>query len=160
MSDTIKNSYQFPLFDVVLYAKGHYKRTDSIWYDMALCLWKNGEGFGPYFDEENTKLTVQEQCFKQRESIATVIWGRIRKLLQPYRIDALFETMSPDYSWKCGYYTKNSPYFRVKENPEWEYWESMLRVHLSELHMMSSEELGYDNWDLFVINEKLKKDTE
>lgn len=32
-------NYKFPLIDIVLYAKNQYKRSCSIWYDMALCLW-------------------------------------------------------------------------------------------------------------------------
>jgi hypothetical protein len=158
--------YKFPLIDVVLYAKGHYKRTNSIWYDMALCLWKNGEGFGPFCYSDCINKTPQQECYDSRIGICEIVCSRIRKLLvnKPYAVEQLFKHISPQESWKVGYYTKQSEYpFRVsKEFPEWEYWEAVLRAHLSTLAYMSVTDLGYEDWKVFkcTIAELEKKEEE
>lgn len=160
-----KEKYQFPLIDVVLYAKGHYKRTGSIWYDMALCLWRNGQGFGPFYRYREDKTeTPQEQCYDERNSICQIICSRIRKVIgdQPHKIDEIFRNTSPQESSRVGYYTKQS-FFPFKNNTglsDWEYWEAVLRAHLSELCHMTCHELGYDNWDNFVCTiPELQKET-
>lgn len=154
METVVINEYKFPLLDVVKYAKGHYNRTDSIWYDMALCLWDNGQGYGPYFGySEHSTRTPQEECFRERANICENIIGKIRPLLvgKEYRLNELTRHTSPQESWKVGYYTKQSQYpFRDdQELPDWEYWEAVLRAHLSELCHMAYYELGYENWDEF-----------
>lgn len=163
---TQKEKYQFPLIDVVLYTKGHYKRTGSIWYDMALCLWRNGEGYGPFYGySEYTKLTPQEECYRERAGICDIIRSRVRKLIinQPFREEQIVHHISPEESWKVGYYTKSSQipiYNKTQDLPEWEYWEAVLRAHLSELCHMTCHELGYDNWDNFVCTiPELQKET-
>lgn len=67
----------------------------------------------------------------------------------------MFTHISPHESWKIGYYTKENGYNPTLKNetlPEWEYWEAVLRTHLSELCHMTATELGYDNWDVFKYN--------
>lgn len=160
------NEYKFPLIDVVLYTKNHYKRSDSIWYDMAQCLWKDGQGFGPFHSyTENEKRTPQEECFYNRIGICNIICTRVRKLLKnkQWRIDQLFETISPQECWKVGYYTKDnsSVCWPAEKLPEYEYWEAVLRAHLSILSQMTAEELGYYDWSQFVPTIKeLEKEKE
>ena len=148
------DAYKFPLIDVVKYCKGHYARTGSIWYDMALCLWKNGQGYGPFHSyTEKSKYTPQEECFKERINITEIICDKIRKLqIANHRLQDVFRNISPQECWKVGYHVKGAWSIIRKpdtELPEYEYWEAVLRAHLSILSMTTAPELGYEDWKEF-----------
>lgn len=152
------NEYKFPLLSVIKYAKGWFKRSDSIWYDMALCLWDNGHGYGPYFGyNESSKKTPQEECFRERMNICENIICKLRPSLvnKQFRLSEITKHISPQESWKVGYYTMQSDSIWGNKNgyPEWEYWEAVLRAHLSEICIMTCNELGYTNEELHNLLE-------
>lgn len=163
MEENIISEYKFPLIGVVKYAKNHLRRSDSIWYDVACCLWDNGQGYGPYHSySDSSDLTPQQECYNERKTICLLIITKIQKLManKLFRMEEVIENASPENSWKVGYYTKQSHIFNQGTLPEWEYWEAVLRAHLSILAYSTYYELGYENWDEFTAYEvpELTKD--
>ena len=147
----------FKLINVAKYSKSHYSRTDSIWYDLALCL--HADGYGPFFGySHDSKRTPQEECFSERKGITSLIASRIRNNTNIFtndnRVSELISNISPDDCFRCGYYTKGHRFVSSKDEdlPDYDYWEAVVRAHLSELSNTTCDQLGYDNWDLFQKN--------
>lgn len=163
MEDIIIQPYKFPLIGVVKYAKNHLKRTDSIWYDMACCVWNDGQGYGPFYSyTEDDEYTPQQRCYWERKNICLLIITKIEKVIRNEHIkQQIIEHTAPENGWKIGYSTRgNSPW--IKEPlPQWEYWEAVLRAHLSVLAHCTYGDLGYENWDEFhayIVPELIKDD--
>ncbi len=126
---------------------------------MALCL--QADDYGPFFGYSEGRKTPQEECIASRKDIALLVVKKVSKVMPQYRIETLFEDMSPTQSFRIGYQTKQSWLSKNEpELPEWEYWEAVLRVHLSALSDTTADDLGYENWSLFEGDNipELKKD--
>ncbi len=156
-------NYKFPFIHVCKYAKNHYQPTDSIWYDIGLCLLKDA-GIQVFGYNENK--TPQEECFYERRHIVNIIIKRILPLIKEFRGEELLKHASPEDCWKIGYYTKgNTIHKRANEQllPEYDYWEAILRAYLAELRFLTYTDLGYDNinfLDVEKIPELIKKEVE
>ena len=152
----------FTLINVVKYAKGHYLRTNCIWFDLALCL--HADGYGPFCRySEDIKLTPQEECCQSKRNISELILSRLRPYLNSNRIVEITRNASPEECWKVGFDCKGKGTMwdadANKDLPEYDYWEALVRAHLSELVSYTYDELGYENWDMFNLNSvpELKK---
>ena len=138
----------FPLVNIAKYSKNHYQYTGNIWYDLALCL--QADDYGPYFGHSHKPgITPQEECFNHRKIIAELIVSKLQPYIPQHRQTDLLGDISPQDCWRVGYYTNLYPYSPTvqKISPEYEYWQAVVRAHLSIIALTSYEELGYDNWD-------------
>lgn len=141
-----KNIKTFPLLNIMLYAKGHYNRDGNIWDNLAKCL--EADQYGPYEDPYNERNTLTE-----------LIVAKIRPFLKEYMINDLLSHCSPYGCWKVGYYTTDAPWKPMKDaevREPYDYWEAVVRAHLSCIVSMSKEDLGIDEWPEPQISELLK----
>ncbi len=125
------NKQKFPLINVVKYSKNHYKVSDNIWNDLALCL--NADGYGPFY--ETNKWGGKNDI---RKDIANIITCKVTSLLiEPDKMYDFIIKLSPE-NWKFYYNDK-----------EYDYWYALVKACLQEMSNRTCEELGYENWDLF-----------
>lgn len=142
----------FKLINIAKYAKNHYNRTDSIWYDLALCL--QADNYGPFFGYTNEERTPQEECYRSPRDITELIVHRVEPLLsnRPHSRAELLRTISPQDCWKVGYEVKShwdNDDKSQDELPNYDYWEAVVRAYTSQLSMMTHDELGYSDWSEF-----------
>lgn len=138
----------FPLLNVMLYAKGHYFRKGNIWDNLAKCL--EADQYGPY-----------DEPYRERNTITELIVAKIRPFLKEYMISDLLSNCSPEYCWRVGYYTIDHKWAlkNGERVPTYNYWEAVVRAHLSCMVSMSKEDLGIESWPDPQIPELTKKVT-
>lgn len=119
----------FILHHVALYAKLHYERSENIWEDIKACL--RADDFEP----------------RTKGDVLDIIVRRVAKLHETKDIEhytlRLIDDISPSGCWRRGYYTNDYP-FKMKGDilPEYDYYEAVLRTHLSILMGMTIDQLG------------------
>lgn len=120
----------FNLNHTVLYAKGWYKRSESIWEDMQKLLEADG-----YTMWETTpdKVRITNLLVMQAE----------RLKIRAFSLSHFYEGIQDSQIWKRGYYTKTNPGGTLSKEvkPDYDYHEAVLRYCLSVFG-----DLNRDHW--------------
>lgn len=113
----------FPLSNVVLYAKGWYKRTDNIWEDLKQIL--KLDNYEPYDDSDVYSIILSnfEKWDTYNTSLREVLIG-----------------IHPNQCWKIGYYTNNATWVNNHDKlPEYDMPTAFIHYVLSALRFIDSE---------------------
>jgi hypothetical protein len=124
----------FNLHHVMLYSKHWYKRSDNIWEDLKKCL--SGDDFsGEYMDKYDVAYLLLNAYDK-------LPFHGSEKLVN------FVSAVAKENCWKHGYYTKDFKFMKSKEDiekePEYDYWESVVRFILSTMSHISPKEEGIE----------------
>lgn len=128
MENTKQNIFR--LSNVVLYAKGWYKKTDDVWEDLKQILVL--DDYTPFTKGDIYSIILNAfENYNCRQST-------LREVLQG---------ITPRESWKVGYFTKGNADWLSKEEqetlPEYQMEEAFIRYVLSTLRFFSIEQ--YNN---------------
>jgi len=133
---------KFNLPQVALYAKNWYKRSDNIWDDMRKVLTADGY-YGDVMTKEDIITIVSNHCFALKDH-------------HSFQISEFINSMVPAYTWKFGYYHKDSHFNQAKN--EYNYFEAVLRYCLSGLVSVKVSDLPELEADYTILPKRAEKD--
>jgi hypothetical protein len=128
---------KFTLQHVVLYSKYWYERTDLL-SDIKKCL---------------SADDYSGECFRMVDC-ARVIMHQF-SLLDTNRniLEEFVFAIQDENIWKCGYYTKtNSPWYIVKDLPDYDVNEAIIRYCLSCFSMLRNDQWNRCKPDFNILN--------
>lgn len=120
---------KFKLTNVVLYAKGWYKKTDDIWEDLRKIL--ELDGYAPY-----DKMDIYNILLSATQNSDICHWTELKKVLN---------AIHPQNCWKYGYFVKDNAGWASKpasELPEYDMPTAFVYYVLSNLRFMERT-----NWE-------------
>lgn len=124
---------KFKLTNVVLYAKGWYKKSDDVWEDLKKIL--ELDDYSPY-----DKMDVYNIILIAVQNSNIYRWIELREVLNG---------IHPSNCWKYGYYTKkNCSWVNDNENlPEYDMPTAFIHYILSNLSQLDREQ-----WNVKIPN--------
>ena len=156
-----------PNTHIYLYAKGHYKKSTNIIKDLRLIM---TERCGEYLeiDEEPYKRLVDINDMLSVLLSVTYKNITVENGNPEYFFKEFITNISPEYSWKVGYRTNQSPLMwlyqgnDVESLPEYDYWTALIYACMSILRNVScttiekvdGAPLGEPDYKLFPMFKK------
>lgn len=124
---------KFTLHHTALYSKGWYKRYNNktIWQDLQIMLTLDGYS-GDLFSNKDILRVILAQCQRINMPAFTDLYSFVNGI-------------SENECWKYGYYTKNHTWIKAnpkKELPEYDNNEAIVRYCLSNISMLSPNQLS------------------